>query len=135
MPPCRCGKSTFCFKEQDASYCKRKTSLESTSIDALSQAIEARVLEEKYWTLHGGTYIGATSFDGGPLANVAHWAPESVLSQLDPIVILCVVALRTHEIALRSWNTPPVYQISSAVQLFSAVRDDSTDNATRQCHL
>jgi hypothetical protein len=35
-------------------------------------AIEARVLEEKYWTLHHGTYIGATSFDGGPLANVAY---------------------------------------------------------------
>lgn len=35
-------------------------------------AIEARVLEEKYWTLHNGSYIGATNFDGGPLANVAY---------------------------------------------------------------
>ena len=35
-------------------------------------AIEARVLETKYWTLHNGTYIGATNFDGGPLANVAY---------------------------------------------------------------
>ena len=35
-------------------------------------AIEARVLEEKYWTLHAGQYIGATNFDGGPLANVAY---------------------------------------------------------------
>jgi beta-glucosidase len=35
-------------------------------------AIEARVLEEKYWVEHHGTYIGATNFDGGPLANVAY---------------------------------------------------------------
>eukprot|EP01043_Picozoa_sp_COSAG02_P000932 COSAG02_NODE_19_length_53976_cov_37.338512_14_plen_745_part_00 len=35
-------------------------------------AIEARVLEQKYWTLHNGAYIGATNFDGGPLANVAY---------------------------------------------------------------
>ena len=35
-------------------------------------AVEARVLEQKYWALHNGTYIGATSFDGGPLANVAY---------------------------------------------------------------
>jgi len=35
-------------------------------------AVEARVLEQKYWALYNGTYIGAVNFDGGPLANVAY---------------------------------------------------------------
>jgi beta-glucosidase len=40
-------------------------------------SIEARVLEEKYWICSPthcayGLYIGATNFDGGPLANVAY---------------------------------------------------------------
>jgi beta-glucosidase len=35
-------------------------------------AVEARVLEHKYWVAHNGSYVGATNFDGGPLANVAY---------------------------------------------------------------